>query len=281
MLGITETEVFGVASFYTMYKHEPAAEYQVGVCINTTCAIMGGDQIYAELAEHLGGAVESAEHADGGHHHDIKSPDGKVALERLECNAACDYAPVIMVNWEFYDNQTPDTARQLVDDLRAGKNVAPTRGPKRLCTWKQANPDPRRVRRRPGRRRPVGGPGEPRRPQAGQGNGMEGPATGAPEGGLEVTDTLTPVLTANWDQPDSFTRAGYERTGGYKAIGKALAMQPDDVIKTVKDSVLRGRGGAGFPTGVKWSFIRKATASRTTSWSTPTSPSRARARTSR
>jgi NADH-quinone oxidoreductase subunit E len=140
VLGITETEVFGVVSFYTMYKREPAAEYQVGVCINTTCAIMGGDQIYAELAEHLGGgAGEPAELADGGHHHDIKSPDGKVALERLECNAACDYAPVIMVNWEFYDNQTPDTARQLVDDLRAGKNVPPTRGPKRLCTWKQAN----------------------------------------------------------------------------------------------------------------------------------------------
>src|ERR1700691_1683860 len=98
VLGITQTEVRGVATFYTMYKLEPAAEYQVGVCINTTCAIMGGDQIYAELAEHLGagagepGAVagELVEKADGGHHHDIKSPDGKVALERLECNAACD-----------------------------------------------------------------------------------------------------------------------------------------------------------------------------------------------
>ncbi|HEX3956824.1 MAG TPA: NADH-quinone oxidoreductase subunit NuoE [Trebonia sp.] len=137
VLGITETEVFGVASFYTMYKHAPAAEYQVGVCINTTCAIMGGDQIYAELAEHLGAGAVAGEPDHS--HHDIKSPDGKVALERLECNAACDYAPVIMVNWEFYDNQTPDTARQLVDDLRAGKNVPPTRGPSRLCTWKQAN----------------------------------------------------------------------------------------------------------------------------------------------
>ena len=72
-------------------------------------------------------------------HHDIKSPDGKVAIERLECNAACDYAPVVMVNWEFFDNQTPQSARQLVDDLRAGNQVSPTRGPTRLCTWKQAN----------------------------------------------------------------------------------------------------------------------------------------------
>jgi NADH-quinone oxidoreductase subunit E len=137
VLGITETEVFGVASFYTMYKHEPAAEYQVGVCINTTCAIMGGDQIYAELAEHLGGPGAAEEAAHG--HHDIKSADGKVGLEHLECNAACDYAPVIMVNWEFFDNQTPQSARQLVDDLRAGQKVTPTRGPSRLCTWKQAS----------------------------------------------------------------------------------------------------------------------------------------------
>src|SRR5882757_5232855 len=70
-----------------------------------------------------------------------------------------------------------------------------------------------------------------------------------------MTDILTPVLTANWDQPDSFTLEGYSRTGGYKALPKALAMPPDDVIATVKNSVLRGRGGAGFPTGVKWSFI--------------------------
>ena len=70
-----------------------------------------------------------------------------------------------------------------------------------------------------------------------------------------MTATLTPVLTAHWDEPDSFTLAGYRRVGGYQALPKALAMQPDDVIATVKTSVLRGRGGAGFPTGVKWSFI--------------------------
>ena len=150
VLGITQTEVRGVATFYTMYKHEPAAEYQIGVCTNTTCAIMGGDQIYAELAEHIAGGAghDEAGHGDApggisGHgvsnHGDIKSADGKVAVERLECNAACDYAPVVMVNWEFFDNQTPQSAKQLVDDLRAGADVRPTRGPSRLCTWKQAN----------------------------------------------------------------------------------------------------------------------------------------------
>jgi NADH-quinone oxidoreductase subunit E len=125
-LGLTETEVVGVVSFYTMYKRRPVGEYHVGVCTNTLCGILGGEQILAELREHLGVAD------------DEPTPDGKVSLEHLECNAACDYAPVVMVNWEFFDNMTPDSARELVDDLRAGNQVQPTRGPQHLCTWREA-----------------------------------------------------------------------------------------------------------------------------------------------
>jgi NADH-quinone oxidoreductase subunit F len=70
-----------------------------------------------------------------------------------------------------------------------------------------------------------------------------------------VTTVLTPELTARWDDSDSFSLEGYRRAGGYRALPKALAMEPDQLIQTLKDSVLRGRGGAGFPTGLKWGFI--------------------------
>ena len=126
-LGLTDAEVTAVTSFYTMYKRRPAGEYNVGVCTNTLCAIMGGDAIFASLAEHLGIGNEET------------TPDGKITLERVECNAACDFAPVVMVNWEFFDNMTPGATRQLADDLRAGNAPAPTRGPRHLCTWREAS----------------------------------------------------------------------------------------------------------------------------------------------
>jgi len=127
LLGLTEAEVSGVASFYTQYKRHPNGDYTVGVCTNTLCAIMGGDRIFDTVSEHLGIG------------HDETTEDGKITLERIECNAACDFAPVVMTNWEFFDNQTPESTVQLVDDLRAGKDVKPTRGPDKVCTFKQVS----------------------------------------------------------------------------------------------------------------------------------------------
>ncbi|MDF9870763.1 NADH-quinone oxidoreductase subunit E [Streptomyces pratensis] len=135
-LGLTTAEVTAVATFYTMYRRRPSGDYQVGVCTNTLCAVMGGDAIFDRLKEHLG--VGNDETTD----------DGKVTLEHIECNAACDFAPVVMVNWEFFDNQTPESATRLVDDLIAGRTVEPTRGAP-LCTYKDTArilagfPDPR------------------------------------------------------------------------------------------------------------------------------------------
>ncbi|ACZ29512.1 NADH-quinone oxidoreductase, E subunit [Xylanimonas cellulosilytica DSM 15894] len=146
-LGLTPAEVSAVATFYTQYKRHPNGTYTVGVCTNTLCAIMGGDAIFDELSEHLGVG------------HDETTEDGAITLERVECNAACDYAPVMMVNWEFFDNQTPESAAAVADDLRAGKPVRPTRGADSVCTFKQMSrvlagfPD--------GRADEGGAPGEP------------------------------------------------------------------------------------------------------------------------
>jgi NADH-quinone oxidoreductase subunit E len=125
LLGLTTAEVSAVATFYTQFKRHPNGTYTVGVCTNTLCAIMGGDAIFDELAEHLGVG------------HDETTPDGAITLERIECNAACDYAPVMMVNWEFFDEQTPRSAVEVVDRLRAGEPVRPTRGASSVCTFKQ------------------------------------------------------------------------------------------------------------------------------------------------
>ena len=127
-LGLTEAEVTAVATFYSMYRRTPTGEYLVGVCTNTLCAIMGGDAILEALQDHLGvHAGETTDSVNGG---------PRVTLEHIECNAACDYAPVVMVNWEFFDNQTPSSARDLVDGLRGGQSPTPTRGAP-LCTFKE------------------------------------------------------------------------------------------------------------------------------------------------
>ncbi len=125
LLGISAADVSGVATFYTMYKRRPVGDYHVGVCTNTLCAVMGGDAILERLQHHLGVG------------NDETTADGRVSLEHVECNAACDYAPVVMVNWEFFDNQTPDSATELVDRLRGGEPVTATRGA-RVCTWREA-----------------------------------------------------------------------------------------------------------------------------------------------
>ena len=127
LLTLETAEVTAVATFYTQYKRKPVGEYHVGVCTNTLCAVMGGDAIFAALKDHLG--VEN----------DGVTADGKVSLEHIECNAACDYAPVVMANWEFYDNQNVESAKDLVDSMRKGTPKPPTRGPNSLVTWKEAS----------------------------------------------------------------------------------------------------------------------------------------------
>jgi len=123
-LGLTKAEVGAVATFYTMYKRRPTGDYLVSVCTNTLCDVLGGGDIFRRLAGDLGVG------------HDETSADGVITLEHAECLAACDYGPVVTVNYDFYDEMTPETAGDLVARLRAGERPQPTRGP-RLCTLKE------------------------------------------------------------------------------------------------------------------------------------------------
>ena len=115
-LGLTKAEVGAVATFYTMYKRRPTGRHLVSVCTNTLCAVLGGQRIMDALS------------ADLGVHHDETTADESITLEHAECLAACDYAPVVTVDYEFYDQQDVDSARELVAALRRGEKPSPTRG---------------------------------------------------------------------------------------------------------------------------------------------------------
>jgi NADH-quinone oxidoreductase subunit E len=124
VLELTKAQVAAVATFYTMYKRSPTGEYLVSVCTNTLCGMLGGDEIFAALKEQLGIGNNQT------------TPDGMITLEHAECLAACDYAPVVTVNYEFFDNQTVGGARNIVSQLQSGDRPMPTRGAP-LCTFKQ------------------------------------------------------------------------------------------------------------------------------------------------
>lgn len=116
LLGLTKAEVGAVATFYTMYKRRPTGRHLVSVCTNTLCSVLGGQRIMDALSSDLGV------------HHDETTADGSITLEHAECLAACDYAPVVTVDYEFYDQQDVDSARELVAALRRGEKPLPTRG---------------------------------------------------------------------------------------------------------------------------------------------------------
>jgi NADH-quinone oxidoreductase subunit E len=124
LLGLTTADVAAVATFYTMYHRKPVGEYHIGVCINPGCAILGGDTIWNTLCSRLGIGSDEV------------TADGKISLERIECQAACTHAPVMTANWEFLDRMTPQSAVETVEALRRGEQVRSTRGP-RIRTFKE------------------------------------------------------------------------------------------------------------------------------------------------
>ncbi|WGJ85984.1 NADH-quinone oxidoreductase subunit NuoF [Gordonia sp. SMJS1] len=254
-LDLTPAQVASVATFYSMYRRTPTGEYLVGVCTNTLCATLGGDEILRSVCEHLG--VEPGD----------TTADHRITVEHVECNAACDFAPVVMVNWEFFDDQTPESTIELIEDLRAGVEVTPARGTGPVRSFRETERD------LAGARPPLVEPApsapplvQPTPPLAEPSPPLVEPAPSAARRRVEATSQPpqptpepeppeTPILSRHWDEPQSWTLDNYLRHNGYRALATALTTPPDDIIETVKASGLRGRGGAGFPVGMKWSFI--------------------------
>ena len=160
-LGLTKAEVGAVATFYTMYKRRPTGDYLVSVCTNTLCDVLGGQEIYETLSEQLGVG------------HDQTTADGRITLEHAECLAACDYAPVVTVNYEFFDQQTPESATRA--GRRAAGGPAAAADPGRAAVHVQGDqPAAGRVRRRAagrGRRRVGRRADADRRPAGGAAGG--------------------------------------------------------------------------------------------------------------
>ena len=198
-LGLTDAEVTAVATFYSMYRRTPTGEYLVGVCTNTLCAIMGGDAILDALQDHLG--VHAGQTTDDGTRH----PRTHRVQRRLRLR------PVVMVNWEFFDNQTPSSARDLVDGLRAGEPPMPT--PRRAAVHLQ------------GDRASPRGPARPEPPTPGPPVTRPWPDCGSPsEQGMAAPARRTPVRHAATGRPTAQGRGrrgdqGRTRTGtvGHRA----------------------------------------------------------------
>ncbi len=116
-LGLSTAEVASVATFYTMYKRRPVGEHHIGICVNPQCGLLGGNELWRQLTEMLGIAQNET------------TPDGKITIERIECQAACSNAPATTLNWEFMDDMTPQRLAEVVDKLQNGEEVKSTRGP--------------------------------------------------------------------------------------------------------------------------------------------------------
>jgi len=108
LVGASSAEVFGTASFYEMFKFEPVGKYLINICGTMSCALLGAEELMHHAEERLGIKMGST------------TADGKITLERAECQAACTEAPCLQVNYRYRYRVTPDQLDALIDDLSAG-----------------------------------------------------------------------------------------------------------------------------------------------------------------
>ncbi|MHB8755082.1 MAG: NADH-quinone oxidoreductase subunit NuoE, partial [Candidatus Acidiferrales bacterium] len=195
-LQLNMTEVTETLAYYSMLRRKPAGKNHVQVCTNISCQLRGGFEIMAHAEKRLGIGNRQT------------TPNGIFSLEEVECIGACSGAPAMQVNYDFYENLTPEKVDAVLDQYAAGKHPAPVP----VISGSLHEPAPGEVR----------------------------------------------VISQRFGVRDSRTLNVYRELEGYQALEKALKeMTPEQIIDEMKKSNLRGRGGAGFPTGMKWSFVPK------------------------
>ena len=220
ILGLTATEVKGVMSFYSTYHERPVGRYHLQLCSTLSCSLAGSDEMYDFLVTELG--IVNGE----------TDAEGLFSLQKVECLGSCGTAPVLQVNDDYYERVSRPRCQALLEALRGGEQ-----------------PEPRRER---------GGDSvslEEAEPFA-----TGGRPGAAPDPTTPITSRHDPryrvTMYRHVGVEGSHTLDYYRGHGGYQAAERALTrLSPAEVIGEVKASGLRGRGGAGFPTGVKWSFM--------------------------
>lgn len=189
VLGVSESRVFGVATYYTMFNKKPVGKYHIQVDTNISAMLMGAEEIVSKLEKTLNIKVGET------------TPDGMFTLSTVEDLGSGGTCPVVQVNYTYYENMTSAKVDSLISSLKKGEMP------------------PKEVNYNFG--------------------------------------TQCGILFKNRDRADSASIITYKNNGGYGALKKARKMKPEDVLNEVKEAELRGRGGAGFPAGLKWSFLPK------------------------
>jgi NADH-quinone oxidoreductase subunit F len=210
-LGIPQSHVYGVATFYTMFRKSPVGRFHIEVCTNLCCALKGGAKIFERLQTRLG--LQQGE----------VSKDGGWSLAEAECLGSCATGPCLQINHGEYD--------ELLDDASLDEVIEACKAD-RILPWGQ--PEPAAFRTKPDHCR----------------YSFEGYSS----------EKFPNFLLRGAGNLDNWRLSVYEgEHEGYQALRKAIRMQPKDVVQELKASGLRGRGGAGFPTGLKWSFMPQDT----------------------
>ncbi len=195
-LDLKVIQVVETLAYYSMLHRKPMGKHHVQVCTNISCMLRGGNQ----LLEHVERKLEIGNKQ--------VTKDGVFSLEEVECIGACTGAPAMQVNYDFYENLTPETADQIIDALDRGEKPAPA--PRTSGSVHERHP------------------GE------------------------------VPLISRRFGIPNSNKIDVYLKNEGYQALEKALKeMTAEQIIEETKKSNLRGRGGAGFPAGMKWFFVPK------------------------